>query len=308
MAPIASVSFPALGSSARICVQDPKALQRARQAVEQELLAIDNACSRFREDSELMCINQGGGEPVAVGELLFEAVAAALRGAKLTSGCVDPTVGRNLRLAGYDCDFALIARRDPRTFRPRFAKATGWSCVELDEDERAVRVPAGIELDLGATAKALAADRSAAAANAATGSGVLVSLGGDVSVAGPAPIDGWAIRIAPDHSADIHSPGPAVAIFSGGLASSGTAVRRWKSGVGELHHIVDPRTGRPADTPWQTVTVAARTCLDANIASTAAIVLGSEGPRWLEERGLPARLAGCEGKVVRVSGWPEEES
>ena len=93
---------------------------------------------------------------------------------------------------------------------------------------------------------------------------------------------------------------------AGGLATSGTTVRRWRAGAVELHHIVDPRTGRPAVTPWRTVTVAARTCVDANVASTAAIVLGEEALGWLEARSVAARLVGGSGEVVRLGAWPED--
>src|SRR2546430_2079082 len=178
--------------------------------------------------------------------------------------------------------------------------------VELDAAQRRARIPKGIELDLGATAKALAADRAAAAAHELTGTAVLVSLGGDVSVAGPPPDAGWPVRIADDHAAPLDEGGPVLAVAAGGLATSGTSVRRWKAGGVTLHHIIDPQTGRPAETPWRTVTVAARTCVEANVASTAAVVLGDEAPAWLVARGLPARLVAAHGAVVTVAAWPEE--
>jgi FAD:protein FMN transferase len=136
--------------------------------------------------------------------------------------------------------------------------------------------------------------------------GALVSLGGDVAVAGIPPAVGWAVRIADDHASPLVGPGPVVSIVQGGLASSGTHVRCWTTAGGELHHIVDPRTGRPADTPWRTVTVAAPSCVDANAASTAAIVLGDGAHAWLAEAGLPARLAAEDGCVTTVAGWPKE--
>jgi thiamine biosynthesis lipoprotein len=178
--------------------------------------------------------------------------------------------------------------------------------VTLSPGRRTVRVPSGVELDLGATAKALAADRAAATIAAATGVGTLVGLGGDVAVAGPPPDAGWPVRIADDHASPLDGPGPVVSIARGGLASSGTSVRRWTTAGGHLHHIVDPRTGRPADTPWRTVSVAAGSCVDANAASTAAVVLGDRAPAWLEEARLPARLAAEDGRVTTVAGWPAE--
>jgi thiamine biosynthesis lipoprotein len=279
-------------------------LSQARAVLERELASIDAACSRFRADSELTRLNAAAGRPVAVSATLLEAVQAALDGAATSDGLVDPTVGRTLRLAGYDSTFEAVRMRDGRSFRARFAPVTGWQRIEIDPGECTVRVPPGTELDLGATAKALAADRIARGAAAAVGGGVLVSLGGDVAVAGEAPDGAWPIRVADDHTAPVSGPGPIVTIRSGGLATSGTAVRRWRSGRSELHHIVDPRTGRPALTTWRTVSVAAASCVDANVASTAAVILGPDGPGWLLRRRLPARLVGTRGGTVCVAGWP----
>lgn len=302
---VTSTSLRALGTTATVCVTSPDALASARAVLHRELAEVDAACSRFRSDSELAGVNSGAGRPVAVSDRLFEAVEVALGAAAATEGLVDPTIGRTLRLAGYDRTFATVRRRDPRSFRARFVAAAGWRNVQIDAERRTVCVPAGCELDLGATAKALAADRIAAAA-AESGSGVLVSLGGDVAVAGQAPASGWSIGLADDHDTPLDGSGPAVSIESGGLASSSTSVRRWRAGRTELHHIVDPRTGRPADTPWRTVTVAARSCVEANVASTASVVLGEAAPDWLSRSGLPGRLVRMAGIVVCAGGWPEE--
>ncbi|HSC48832.1 MAG TPA: FAD:protein FMN transferase [Gaiellaceae bacterium] len=307
IAELASTSFPALGTTASVCVSDADALAAAQQALERELAGVDLACSRFRDDSELVRLNAAAGTgPVEVGPLLLEAVEVALAAAASTGGLVDPTVGRTLRLAGYDRRFATITLRDGASFRARYADVPGSGGVHVDRRSRTIRLDPDVELDLGATAKALASDRSAAAARRAAGCGVLVSLGGDVSVAGPAPAGGWPIRVADDHAASPDEPGPAVAIRAGGLATSGTTVRRWQAGAVELHHIVDPRTGRPAETPWRTVTVAGRSCVEANVASTAAIVLGEDAPAWLEARGAAARLVRGSGEVVLTGRWPED--
>lgn len=303
---IASDSFPALGTTALVAVAEPRALDRARRVLGAELAAVDEACSRFRHDSELTRLNSAGGAAVAVGPRLFEAVQTALDVAAVTGGLVDPTVGTALRLAGYDRTFAELRLRNGALVHASFAPVAGWRSVTLDCRRRTIRLPPGVELDLGATAKALAADRAAAAAAEATRAGVLVSLGGDVAVAGEPPQDGWPVRIADDHAAPLDGPGPAVAIVAGGLASSGTHVRRWTTAGGELHHVIDPRTARPAETPWRTVTVAAASCVQANAASTAAIVLGESASAWLAETGLPARLAAEDGTVATVNGWPAE--
>jgi thiamine biosynthesis lipoprotein len=132
----------------------------------------------------------------------------------------------------------------------------------------------------------------------------LVNLGGDVATAGPAPVGGWRVRVTDDHAAGDRAPGETVAITGGALATSSTTVRRWAGG----HHIIDPATGRPAAAPWRTVSVAAATCVDANTASTAAVVLGDAAPAWLADRRLPARLCAQDGAVLRVAGWPQERA
>jgi thiamine biosynthesis lipoprotein ApbE len=302
----ASTSFPALGTTAVVALADPAGLEPARRALERELDAVDRACSRFRADSELGRLNTAARRPVRVSALLLEALRVALAAAQATDGLVDPTVGRTLRLAGYDRTFRLVAQRDGSRFHARFERVPGWTCVELDEARSTVRLPEGVELDLGATAKALAAERGAAAAHAASGAGVLVSLGGDIALAGEPPAEGWPVRIADDHAAGLDAPGQTVALRGGGLATSGTTVRRWRCADGDLHHLMDPRTGRPAATPWRTVTVAAAGCIHANVAATAAVVLGDDAPVWLEARRLPARLVPRQGAPLAVAGWPAE--
>jgi thiamine biosynthesis lipoprotein len=135
---------------------------------------------------------------------------------------------------------------------------------------------------------------------------VLVSLGGDIAMAGAAPDGGWPVLVAEDHAAPLDGPGPVVRLNGGGLATSSTTVRRWRRGGAELHHIVDPATGLPAAGRWRTASVGAATCVDANAAATAAIVWGERAPAWLAERRLPARLVATDGAVVRVAGWPED--
>ncbi len=302
-----SASIPGLGTTATILTTDEDSLPEAAEELRLELERIDAACSRFRDDSELGLLNRGAGKEVAVGPLLAEAVDVALRAAAATDGLVDPTVGAALRLLGYDCTFTLVRSRNEATLLARPAPAPGWERVEFDRERRVLRLPAGTELDLGATAKAFAADRAARAAAARTGSGVLVSLGGDIAVAGPVPDGGWPVLIADDHRARLDGNGPVVAIAAGGLATSSTVVRRWRAGSVERHHIVDPRTGHPAESVWRTVTVAAASCVDANTASTAAIVLGRAAPAWLRARAMSARLVGAGGGVVTVGGWPRDD-
>jgi thiamine biosynthesis lipoprotein len=183
--------------------------------------------------------------------------------------------------------------------------------VELDRTGCRVRLPADVHLDLGATAKAWTADRAASAIAARTGSGVLVSLGGDVAVAGSAPAGGWRVRVQDvTGSPDDPPTGPAavVTLTSGGLATSSTRARRWRRGGLELHHLLDPRTGLPPAPAWRTVSAAAGSCVDANTVTTATLVRGHDAWRWLRGTGIPVRLVSESGEVLTAGGWPAEEA
>ena len=325
-------AWRALGMLVQLGVTDPAKLATARELLEDDLAALDRACSRFRPDSELTAVadaarGASGPVTVAVSPLLAEAVEVALRAAALTDGDVDPTVGAMLAALGYDRDFDQLSsaatpgmmdrqvqpgvRIDPSSARESGVVGVrtipGWRSVAVDVTAGKLTVPAGVQLDLGATVKGWAADRSADAIAARLGCGVLVSLGGDTSVAGPPPGDGWPIRVqdvtlpleeAPD------GPSQVVSIRGGGLATSSTAARRWHHGGDVLHHILDPRTGLPAAPVWRTVSVAAATCADANTAATAAIIRGDRAPAWLASLNLPARLVSHDGSVRTVADWP----
>ena len=295
----------ALGTTAELLVTDPSALIAAAELLARELERIDRVASRFRGDSELRRLNDGSGTAREVSADLLEAVDVAIAMAEATGGLVDPTVGPAMERLGYDRDFAEIARGlDGPSPGPQ--PVAGWGRVAIDRDASTVRLPPGSALDLGATAKALAADRAATTICGRLGCGVLVSLGGDVSVAGPPPAGGFVIGLA-DECTSASASG-AVAISSGGLATSGIGVRRWYLGDTLVHHIVDPATGLPASAHWRTVTVTAANCVQANAASTAAVVLGERARLWLEERRLPARLVHVDGTVACTEDWPREMS
>lgn len=289
----------------RLAVTEPGALEAAHTVLTETLAEVDAAASRFRSDAEVVRLDATAGEWTPTSPLLTELLAVALRAARLTGGDVDPTVGAALRGLGYDRDFAAIDPAGPVLT----VAAPGWQRLELDVPGRRVRVPAGVILDLGATAKAWTADTAAARIAHHTGAGCLVSLGGDIAVAGPAPAGGWGVRIE-DVTGDPDLPptGPStvVRIHDGGLATSSTQARRWTRGGTELHHLVDPRTGLPPAPAWRTVTVAARSCVDANIVSTAAIVRGAGAWAWLRATGVPVRLVGVDGRVHTLNGWPTE--
>jgi FAD:protein FMN transferase len=326
-AELATARWEALGTTVVVRLTRAGALADARTLVEAELAAIDHACSRFRADSELERVNASAGRFVPASPLLLEALQTAVRAAWLTEGAVDPTLGEALVLAGYSRDFAELAhprgapaaapanhkaglngllRRVPGRQTVRIRRACAWKLIETERDPPAVRIPAGVRIDLGATAKAMAADRAATAVHKATGAGVLVSLGGDIATAGPALPIGWAIRVTDDHRANPEAAGQTITITSGGLATSGITSRRWLHDGRVMHHILDPMTGQPIEPIWRTASVTASSCVDANIASTAALVKGRSALTWLSKLRLPSRLVSVAGEVHLLAGWPED--
>ncbi len=301
-------------TTARIVVCDPAALAAAHRIVVEHLDAVDLAASRFRDDSELAAVNRSGGRSVTVGPLLADLVAVALEAARNTDGDVDPTVGAAMVGIGYDRDLADLARADP-TPRPAadavaraggFSRishrpASGWRGVRLDG--RSLRVPSGTVLDLGATAKAAAADQCAHLVAQRLGVGVLVSLGGDIATAGQARGGGWQVLVQ-DTPGD---PACTVLLPSGAaIATSSTVRRRWLQAGAEMHHVLDPATGLPVAPVWRSVTAAAHTCVAANTLTTAALVRGRAALPWLRSLGVPARLVTAAGEVVTTPDWPEE--
>ncbi len=331
-----AIRFRAMGTNVIALVTAADFAPTAVQLLHQELQAVEMACSRFRADSELAGLHRAQGRPVQVSDLLFEIVSAGSAAAELTGGAVDPTVCRALEALGYDRDFDLLQHQSRPVVPPQRSPGTpasgdarrgvgdpaqgisasapsaktpsehpaGWWVIELDAATRTVRVPAGVRLDFGATAKALAADRAATALAAAGDCGVLVSLGGDIAVAGDAPAGGWPIGVAADAATPVECVDEVVAISAGGLATSSTTVRVWHNGDRRVHHIIDPFRGDCASEHWQLVTVAAPTCLLANAASTAAIVWGPEALDRLAGLGFPTRLVRADGTVVTACGWP----
>lgn len=305
----AAADWNAIGTTVRLAVTDPARLAAGRELLAGYIAALDAACSRFRPDSELARAERRADTPVPVGEVLADAVAVALQAAEVTDGDLDPTMATELAALGYDRDFELVARDGPPV-PLRLRIRPSWREIRLDPGSRRLTVPRGVRLDLGATAKARAADRAAAALSERLGCGVLVGLGGDIAVGGESPGGGWRIRVQDitGHPDDPPvGPSQLIAITAGGVSSSGIAARRWRRGGVMLHHILDPRTGLPAAPVWRTVSAVAGTAVMANIASTVAIIRGTGAPDWLASRGIAARLVAVDGSVRTVAAWPRPQ-
>ena len=306
--PVAIAERTAIGTTARVVVWPAQRLATAVRAVDEVLAELDLQASRFRPDSELSRIHRSGGGLFFLSDGLAEAVAVALAAARWSHGLVDPTVGSSLVALGYDRDFAALANSDDGRCGPQPQPAPGWGSVRLEG--RFLYLTPDVQLDLGATAKALGSDRAVRAAlgRARSGTGVLVSLGGDIAVGGAPPVNGWPVLVADD--ADEAAAGPhlqVVRLERGALATSSVNTRRWRQGGLNRHHIVDPAVGLPAAGPWRSASVAAWSCAEANAASTAALVAGPAAEAWLESTALPARLGAHNGAVRLFGGWPEDD-
>ena len=294
-------------TTARIVVTDATIADEAAELVKEQLAEVDAACSRFREDSELMRLQAtvGADRAVTVSPLLAVLIGAALEAAEKSDGAVDPTLADDLAALGYTEDYSTIQARAGRIVVPiTLTRRIRYSWKDVTLTGRRLRMPAGLRLDLGATAKAWAADRAARAVSAHFGVGVLVSLGGDIATAGPAPANGWQVLVQDG----VDEPATRVGLDAGaaGLATSSTVSRSWRNGTRAVHHILNPASGLPAEPIWRTVSVSAGSCLEANTLSTAAIVSGEDAPARLRASGHPARLVAADGTVLTVNGWPTD--
>jgi thiamine biosynthesis lipoprotein len=301
-AEVSSTRWEVWGTYAFVALSDARRLPAAHALAAGVIADVDATCSRFRADSDLSRVNRRPGQWVAVDPLLVGATRVALAAAEATDGLVDPCLGQVIVSLGYDTDLATFVRRpSPVGARPVAPVPDAWRRVECEED--AIWIPEGVSLDLGATAKAWAADLVAETIVEELGCETVVSLGGDVRVLGPdsdRPAQ-WPVLVA-EHPDDLAS---AVAVtVTGGLATSSTVVRRWRSGGVERHHLIDPRTGFPVPETYRTVSAGGHTCVAANTASTAALVLGAAAPDWLRHHGITARLVAADGTVSCTDDWP----
>ena len=243
----------------------------------------DRTFSRFRSDSELARVNAFPARIQIVSDAFADMVRVALDAAASTGGLVDPTVGAAIVALGYDRDFGLLDEDGPAV---RGAPAGRHHQIRIHG--RILQRPVGLQLDLNGVVKGRTVD-DALALIAGPG---FVSAGGDLAARGPLDV------ALPD--------GEAIRLERGALATSGTLTRSWVREGERLHHLVDPATGRSAESPWACVTVAGDTCLTADIAAKAAFLLGDDGPAWLEARELPARLMHVDGSVTSTSVWQRQ--
>lgn len=256
--------------------------------------------SRFRPESELSRVNAAAGRPVEVSAPFAEVASVALAAARATGGLFDPTLLEQLLALGYDRTFReLPADRPTRLGAPAAAPGGAWRKIELDLEARTIHLPAGVRLDFGGLVKGMAVDAALAALAADDAGPCAVDAGGDLAVLGRPPgRDAWPIALVEADGA------PVVGLVSGALATSTVSRRRWRVDGEERHHLVDPRTGRPAGSGLRAATVAASTCRAAEVACKAALLLGAEeGRAFLERHGLSGLLVTDDAHPLPVGGW-----
>lgn len=305
----ATAAWTVWGLTASVVVTDPMRpgsfVEAAEARVRDVLDDVDLACSRFRQDSELAWLRPTLSRGATVSPMLARLVRAALLAAQWTDGAVDPTLGNDLISLGYDRDFSVIGEGGPAagtgTPAARRGSLPGWQRISLDG--HVLTVPDDLTLDLGATAKAVAADVAAADVAATLGCGVLVCLGGDIATAGQGPAERWQVLVQDTED----DPAQQISLTAGhSLATSSTSKRRWLRDGRQVHHILDPRFGLPAETVWRSASVAAPTCLRANAMSTAAIVRGHAAVPWFTAQTVSARLVDQRRRTIVTGGWPAE--
>jgi len=266
----------------------------ALQALPFQFDAWEAVLSRFRQDSELSRLNRDPRDHFTVSPVLWEVLSLSLHAAEQSSSLVTPTVLATLEALGYDAPYDIVQRRRDPVTAPRSSILTAvpvpdWRSIRLDPETRTVHRPPGMRLDLGGVAKGWAAQR--AADLLARYGPVLVDVGGDIVVSGPRR-DGtpWLIGVAdplhPDRDIAI------VTLAAGAIATSGRDYRRWQRAGQQFHHLIDPRTGRPAVTDVLTATAIAPTGWEAEMAAKVVLLLGRQaGLQWIEEHAEYAALA-----------------
>lgn len=248
-------------------------------AVRQLFRERDRRFSRFIAESELNTVNASAGRPVRVSQEFATMVELALEAAVESAGLVDPTLGAALVAAGYDADFAQLPSDGPEAAAGPVGCWRGMRMIG-----RLLSVPAGVQLDLNGVVKSATVDD----ALELVGDRGWVSAGGDLATRG------GGLVVSLPH-------GGSVRLERGALATSGTDRRRWTRAGQVQHHLIDPRTGAPADSPWICVTVCAATCVGADVAAKIGFLRGKSGPGWLDALGIPARFVTSAG-AERVNG------
>jgi thiamine biosynthesis lipoprotein len=233
-------------------------------------------------------------------------IEAAIAGWTLTEGRFDPTVLPALVAAGYDRTFDSLAAGPPAAFEAtqndEDDDVGGCGGIGLDHERNAIRLPAGVTVDLGGIAKGHTADLVADELMRMGTAGAIANIGGDVRIAGRAP-DGEAWRVAIEDPLGDGTPLATCAVADGAVATTSRRRRRWKTVTGSAHHLIDPTTGQPAESGLLAVTVVAARGVWAEVLAKAAFLAGpDEAGAVLAEFGTTGLLALDDGSVDVLPG------
>jgi thiamine biosynthesis lipoprotein len=284
----------------------------ALEEIERLFASVEACASRFRPDSELSQLNRSAGRPFAASPVLYALVEAALQGAAETEGAFDPTLLDALERAGYDRSFDQLPDERPSPSEgggptsegdsPALpvAGAADWRRIRLDPEGRTITLPPGCRIDLGGIGKGWTVDEARARLREGGFRDFALDAGGDLYAAGRQG-DGepWSVGVAdPDRPEQDLA---VLAVDGRAVATSTTARRRWRIEGEARHHLIDPRTRRPAASGVVSATVEADSVARAEVLAKAALVLGpEEGRALLERRGVAGLLVLDSGKLVPV--------
>jgi FAD:protein FMN transferase len=272
--------------------------------------AWESSLSRFRSDSELSALNAADGKPFHASETMWQVLKVAMRAAGTSDGLVVPTMLDALQSAGYVRSFESLEASTVSASVSNLKPADDWREIRLDPKTQTVRLPRWMHLDFGGVAKGWAADQ--AVRRLSTIAPALVDAGGDIAISAARANDSpWPIAVADPFNPDADLE--MLMVGHGGIATSGRDYRRWQRNGKWQHHIIDPRTGAPAESDVLSATVIAPTTTSAEVAAKTALILGSaKGLQWIEARSELAGLLVLEnGRIVksrRMDLYVESES
>jgi len=260
---------------------------------------VEACLSRFRPESELCALNRASGAPFVASPLLLHAVSLAIEAARATDGIFDPSVLPALETAGYDRSFEQLPSNSVTVLAP--PPVRDYRAVLLDPSTSTITLDAGCRIDLGGIGKGLAVDLAIEATDVL--SHRCINAGGDIAVRGtPEPGSGWTIEL--EDGGDRGEAPLSVTISDCALATSTIIRRRWQSGMGECHHLIDPQTGLPSTSPMRTVAAVARSCVEADVAAKTALLLGEDGLAFLDAHGLHGLAVRRDGSAIGTPHWP----
>jgi thiamine biosynthesis lipoprotein len=258
--------------------------------------------SRFIPGSELCQLNERSGQEVVASDVLFDVLEWALKLHRVTGGAFEPAILPHLEAAGYDRSFEKVPRQsdDPPGVDPD-GQLHSIAHLRLDRVKKSVQTPAGMRLDLGGIGKGYTVD--AASRLLESMRDFVVNAGGDIYASGCGPDgDGWLVAVT-----DPTVAGQSISfvrLYDEALATSTIAVRKWRRDGKLQHHLIDPRTRRPAESGVLSVSVVARTATEADVFAKTAFLLGpDDGARFLEEQDASGLFVLEAGEIVPTANW-----